>query len=330
MKPNSSFLDRLEIWTIVVDSAGYGTSLAAQHGVSFLLKAHSGQQSKLILVDLGQNHEVLLKNLELLGISPRCIEMVVLSHCHRDHTRGLAEVIKQIQSESEGSSGPRVRDEVARKNLPIIAHRDLFKLTFVSDPYLRHFGMINEDSRKKVEDAGGTLFLSTDAIQLMPGLFTTGEIRRNREFEKDSLLNLYTIQQGRIQEDWVSDEIAVVAKVRNRGLVIITGCGHPGIINIAEQAIELAGKKKIEAILGGFHLIDAKDDRIQETARLLKQFDPRWIAAGHCTGFRAEVELFRVFGRRFAPLRAGMYFSIPTEDEGVSSPSLFFMGGIKL
>lgn len=330
MKVNPSSLDRLEIWTIVVDSAGYGTSLSAQHGVSFLLKAQKGQLCNFILVDLGQNHEVLLKNLGLLGISPHCIQMIVLSHCHRDHVRGLAEIVKQIQLEPASKSDSLIPDEVARNNLPIIAHEDLFKLAFVTDPYLRHYGMINRDSRSKVEEEGGTFFLSKDAIQLMPGLFTTGEIHRKRDFEKDSLLELYTIHNGQTKEDVVTDEIAVVAKITNKGLVIISGCGHPGIINIVEQAMELAGEKKIEAILGGFHLIDAKDDRIKETVRLLKEFEPHWIAAGHCTGFRAEAELFRTFGRRFGPLRAGMYFSIPPEDEGVSQPELFFMGGIKL
>jgi 7,8-dihydropterin-6-yl-methyl-4-(beta-D-ribofuranosyl)aminobenzene 5'-phosphate synthase len=219
---------------------------------------------------------------------------------------------------------------VARNNLPIIAHENLFKLVFVTDPYIRHFGMINSDSKTRVEDAGGTFFLSRDAVQLMPGLFTTGEIQKKRDFEKDSLLELYTIDEGQTREDLVTDEIAVVAKIKDRGLVIITGCGHPGIVSITEQAMELAGEKKIEAILGGFHLIDAKDDRIKETVRQLKEFEPKWITAGHCTGFRAETELFRAFGRRFGPLRAGMYFSIPLEDEDISKPELFFMGGIKL
>ena len=107
------------------------------------------------------------------------------------------------------------------------------------------------------------------------------------------------------------DDISIVSNIKGKGVVIVTGCSHAGIVNITRQAIKLTGTEKIHGIIGGFHLIEAPEIRIKKTAQMLKEFNPDWIYAGHCTGFRAQVELYNTFKDRFSPLHTGMIVEVP-------------------
>ena len=320
-------LDNLEITVVLDDCGGYGVSLISQHGVAFLVQAKRGPTCKRILFDVGQNPQHLLYNLKRMEIPLSDIDMIVLSHGHRDHSRGVAEIISRIQMGKMAKN--REKEEVDRGNLPLVAHPDLFQPVFITDPYLRQYGMINADSREKIESAGGTLLLSKKPLELMPGLLTTGEVDRQTVFEDDSELKLFTLTDGEAVENRVPEEIALVARVRDKGLVIITGCGHPGIINVIRQAQAITEEKKIEGIIGGLHLIDASNARVQATVKELGKLDFGWLAAGHCTGMRAQTELFRTFAGKYGPLRTGMVLRIPGENLTVQNDLVFF-GGIKI
>ncbi|MBP1741280.1 MAG: beta-lactamase domain protein, partial [Deltaproteobacteria bacterium] len=233
----------------------------------------------------------LLHNMRLLGIQPSVIDALFLTHCHYDHTQGTVEVLKAV-----GKNG-----------FPVVAHPDTFRPHFVKDPYLRHVGVMPEDRRPKIEEAGGLLFLTTDPFPFLPGLITTGEVRRQTDFEEVGIA-LFTLADGRIVQDTMRDDLSLVAQVRDKGLVIVTGCSHAGIVNIVKQSVELTGEKKIAAILGGFHLVAASEERIGRTADALSQFDIELISAGHCTGFKAQAALYQTFKDRFKPLQTGMFF----------------------
>jgi 7,8-dihydropterin-6-yl-methyl-4-(beta-D-ribofuranosyl)aminobenzene 5'-phosphate synthase len=198
---------------------------------------------------------------------------------------------------------------IGKNDLPVIAHPDIFRLNFITDPYLRHVGVMKGDRMADIEAAGGVLFLTRDPLELMPGLITTGEIPRATEFEEVGIA-LYTLHNGQLQSDPMKDDISLVARVKGKGLVIITGCSHAGIVNIVKQAITITGTDQVHGILGGFHLIDASVERIKKTARALKGFNPDWVYAGHCTGFRAQVELFQILKDRFSPLHTGITLEI--------------------
>jgi 7,8-dihydropterin-6-yl-methyl-4-(beta-D-ribofuranosyl)aminobenzene 5'-phosphate synthase len=147
----------------------------------------------------------------------------------------------------------------------------------------------------------------------MPGLFTTGEVERKTDFEEVGI-QLLTIEGGEVKPDSMRDDISLIANVKEKGVVIITGCSHAGIVNIARQAVQLAKTDKIHGVIGGFHLIEAMgtaEKRIKKTAQALKEFDPDWIYAGHCTGFLAQVELYNTFKERFSPLQTGMIVKVP-------------------
>ncbi len=286
-------LDSLKITVLTEDSVLYESHYLGQHGVSFLLEGVKGSDVMRILVDVGQNSQALLNNMKLMNISPAIIDAVVLTHCHYDHTQGVARMLK----------------EIGRKDIQVIAHRDIFRLNFVTEPYLRHVGIMPGDSREEIEKAGGSLLLTRDPVKLMSGITTTGEVKRQTDFEEVGIA-LKTIEGGEVVDDRMLDDISVVANVNGKGLVIVTGCSHAGIVNIARHAVELTGCDKIEGILGGLHLVDAPDDRIRRTGEELSKLNPEWICAGHCTGFKAQVELYLTFRERFSPLQTGMQFVI--------------------
>jgi 7,8-dihydropterin-6-yl-methyl-4-(beta-D-ribofuranosyl)aminobenzene 5'-phosphate synthase len=289
-------LTKLKITVLAEDSVPYESPYLGQHGVSFLLTADREGVQKNILIDVAQNPAALLENMHLMDISPSCIDAVVLTHCHYDHTQGLAKILTKID----------------KKDVPVIAHPDIFRLNFIKDPYLRHVGVMDGDRQANIEDAGGTLYLTKDPLEIMPGLFTTGEVERKTDFEEVGI-NLLTIENGHVKPDPMRDDISLIASIKEKGLVITTGCSHAGIVNIAKQAIRLAETDKIHGVIGGFHLIEAvgaAEKRITKTVQALKEFDPDWIYAGHCTGFLAQIALYKTFKERFSPLHTGVIVEV--------------------
>ena len=286
-------LDRLEITVLAEDSVLYESPFLGQHGISILLDAEKEGVRKKILVDVGQNSMALLNNMRLMNIEPSGIDVIVITHCHYDHTQGLTALVK----------------EIGKKNLPIIAHPSLFRLHFINEPYLRHVGVMQNDMKEEVEKAGGLLFLVSEPFLLMPGLTTTGEVPRKTDFEEVGIA-LLTIDEGHVSKDTMLDDISVVAKVKGKGLVIVTGCSHAGIVNIVRQSIEMTGVPKLHGIIGGLHLIEAPDQRIKRTVEELRKMNPHWVAAGHCTGFKAQIELWNNFKENFSPLHTGAKFEI--------------------
>ena len=286
-------LKRLKITVIAEDSVGYDTPYLGQHGISFLLTAEREGVVRNILVDVAQDSAALIENINRMQIAISCIDAVVLTHCHYDHTRGVAKILR----------------EIGGKDIPVITHPDIFRTHFISDPYLMSIGIMDGDRREDIESSGGILYLARNALEIMPALISTGEVERITDFEKIGM-SLFTIENGQVKGDLMKDDISVVANVRGKGLVIVTGCSHAGIVNIIQQSIKLTGTKKIHGIIGGFHLIEASEERIQKTALALKKFNPDWVCAGHCTGFRAQVELYNTFKEQFSPLHTGMIVEV--------------------
>ena len=289
-----SVLDSVKITILAEDSVLYESPYLGQHGVSFLLEGVSGESTKRILVDVGQNSKALLYNMQTMGFSPEIIDTIVLTHCHYDHTQGVA----------------RLLQEIGKKDIQVIAHPSIFRPHFITEPYHRHVGIMQGDSKTDIENAGGNLSLTAEPFMIMPGIITTGEVERNTEFEGGSI-GLKTEENGMVIDDLMLDDISVVANVKGKGLVIITGCSHAGIVNITKQAMRVAGYDKIEGIIGGLHLIEASDAVIKRTVEELARLDIAWISAGHCTGFKAQIELHHAFGERFSPLHTGMQFELP-------------------
>jgi 7,8-dihydropterin-6-yl-methyl-4-(beta-D-ribofuranosyl)aminobenzene 5'-phosphate synthase len=105
------------------------------------------------------------------------------------------------------------------------------------------------------------------------------------------------------------DDTSLILTLRD-GLVVLTGCSHAGICNIINHSIELTGIKKLKAVMGGLHLVNADEDRIKRTIDRLVDYNPELVATGHCTGFKAQVELYPRFRDKFKPLQTGLSITL--------------------
>ncbi|NBF40625.1 MAG: MBL fold metallo-hydrolase [Spirochaetes bacterium] len=168
-------LDRLKVTVLAEDSVGYETPYLGQHGISLLLDAGRGATTRRVLIDVAQHPDPLLFNMEQMGIEPATIDTIVLTHCHYDHTRGLARILEMI----------------GKDDVPVVAHPDVFRLTFITDPYLHHIGIPASDS---------------------------GEIERTTDFEAPEM-ELRTIRDQRVVADEVADDMSVLAVTRDSGAV---------------------------------------------------------------------------------------------------------------
>ncbi|ASJ02827.1 MBL fold metallo-hydrolase [Thermococcus profundus] len=281
----------VRIYVLADDYAGYNSPFWAQHGVSFLIDAQSGGIRRRILFDTASYAEPILFNMKLLKLDPGEIDAVLLSHSHFDHTGGLLGIMREIKRE-----------------VPVFAHPDIFKVSFAMDPEFVYAGIppLRGGTREKIEELGGIWILSRDPIRIMPGIFTLGEVpvEQRADFEKETSIGLYKLEDGRVTKDDVSDEIGLAINTR-KGLVVVGGCSHPGIVSMVRRAREISGVERVHAVVGGFHLIDADDERIQKTVEALKGMGVKKVYAGHCTGLKAEALFASEFGENFEKLHAG-------------------------
>ncbi len=270
----------MRVTVLMEDYAGYESPFLAQHGVSFLIEAGG----KRILFDTGQSAEPVLHNMKLLGINPESIDYIFLSHCHYDHTGGLLEILKAVG-----------------RRIPVIAHPEIFRRNFSMRRYLRPVGV--PFRRDEIEELA-ELYLSAKPVEIVEGVYSTGEIRVRESFERVTL-ELYTIKNGRPVRDEMRDDMSLVAKTPE-GLVIISGCSHAGIVSIVKHSMRLTGEDRVRAVVGGFHLIDASDERIARTVEEFRKLGVEEVYTGHCTGLRAEAEFLKAYGERFHKLHSGM------------------------
>ena len=285
----NDWVNKICITVLTEDYAGYDSPLLGSHGISLLLQIYGSDEQGIILFDVSQSSETILHNMEVLGISPRCVDLIFLSHCHYDHTGGLSGMVKAID----------------KKDLPVVGHSTLFRPHYELEPKLRHIGIPKESNPDKL-GIFARLVLIDHSFSLMRGVISTGEVVREESFEKALTLETFTEKHGKLVPDEITDDLSLAIKVEGKGIVIITGCSHAGIVNIVQQAIRLSGETKILAVVGGLHLIDADEDRIDKTARALYDLNVQRLYVGHCTGLRGEAVLLKLFKDRFCKLHSGM------------------------
>ncbi len=242
----------------------------AEHGFSVLVQVLCDGKSHKILFDCGGSPECVITNARRMGADLSSVEAIILSHGHSDHCGGLTSVLKAIQKEG----------------LPLIVHEDMFKTRGVakSDGTVRkqpRLPTANQVKPAKYVTTKQPYLLADDTI------LVTGEIPRKTDFEKGFLQQRVLID-GKWQPDtYVWDDRAIVISVKRKGLVVISGCAHAGIINSILYAQNITGITKILAIMGGFHLAGKEyEQRIGQTVRELKRINPTILVPTHCTGWR--------------------------------------------
>lgn len=266
----------------------------AQHGFSALVSLSIAGQMHHILFDTGSTPNGLVENMRILDLSPKDIETVVLSHGHFDHTTGLDGLSKAL----------------GRTNLPVMIHPEFWnrrRLMIPGDPL-----EIPTTSKSALQGVGFEVIEDRHPSFLLNGsLLITGEVDRTTSFEQGM-----PGQQAFRGGEWVADPLilddqAVVLNVQDKGLVVLTGCGHAGIINIVRYAQKLTGIEKIYAIVGGFHLSGAAfGTLIDQTCELLVAFAPQVIVPTHCTGFAAIHQLATRLPNAFIQSSVGTRFEL--------------------
>ncbi|MGB9676449.1 MAG: MBL fold metallo-hydrolase [Candidatus Bathyarchaeales archaeon] len=258
--------------------------LVAKHGLSMLVEAKAKDLDVCVLVDVGPSAEVLLNNVDVLGVNLRKIDAIMLSHGHYDHVDGLIPLLKAIG-----------------KSVPVFVHPSAFYPKFSYNKKLRFIGASFTTST--VRQAGGVPILTSSAVKIAEGLMTTGEIKRLTDYEKPK--RFLAFEDGCFVEDALVDDQAFIINLKDKGLVVLTGCAHSGIVNTICHAQKVAGTRKVYAVLGGFHLIDATSQRLSKTIEALKSFDIEFLGPCHCTGKRAIRRLVEAFGDRCRQIKTG-------------------------
>ena len=250
----------------------------AEHGFSVHIRL--GALGPQILLDAGFSQVALPHNLPRLGIHPGAVDQVVISHGHPDHT-GALEIFLRL----------------AWKRTPVVVHPDAFleRWRLLSDGSKE--GPWQQD-RAAWQDAGAEIVSLAEPYALAPGCLATGPVPRRTDFEKVAASALYR-QGTEFVSDPIRDDQAIVVNVKGKGLVVVSGCAHAGIVNTLLYAREISGVDRLWAVVGGFHLQGAAEDVVERTIGELKALGPQLIMPCHCTGFEAT--------RRFAEEIPGQF-----------------------
>ncbi len=266
--------------TILCDNCVAGPGLLAEHGLSL----HAEADGRTFLLDTGASG-ILVGNAARLGLDLSAATAVALSHGHYDHTGGLATLLS------------------AHGGREVIGHPGVLAARFSrrrSRP-TREIGCPH--SRRELARLGAIYRLNAEPQEILPGVTTTGAIPQTTDFEH--LPTHFAVRRGGgYARDPFEDEQAVVVHTR-RGLVVLVGCAHRGLINTLRRAIELTGERRVRAVIGGTHLAAASSSRIERTIEELRALGVGRLVACHCTGFAPAADLRAAFGESFTPGGAG-------------------------
>jgi 7,8-dihydropterin-6-yl-methyl-4-(beta-D-ribofuranosyl)aminobenzene 5'-phosphate synthase len=262
--------------TVLCENTTYLPETKGEHGFSAFIET----DNRNYLFDTGQGLS-LVNNALCMDKDLQSIQKVFLSHGHYDHTGGLFDLLK------------------IKKTCEVVAHHDVFLKRFWigekdEEVVKRPIGI--RFDRDFLEALGAGFILERQFHQVAEGLFLTGEVPRLTDFEEGDP-HLFAYINGGLVFDPILDDQSLVIDTE-RGLIVILGCAHSGIVNILNYVIEKAAEDRIYCVIGGTHLGSCSTEQLEKTIGTLKEYDIERIGLSHCTGMKASLRLVQEFGSR--------------------------------
>ena len=258
----------------------YERPLIAEHGFSAAITVELGGRKHRVLLDSGLDPLAAPHNADVLDFDLSNCELVISSHGHIDHAGGLLNIRKKMNT---------------RQRIPLVLHEDAFRNRMVKFQDGRTISL-PAPSKSFLTKAGYEIIEKhSQSLWIDDGILVTGEIPRTNNFEKGFPNHYSEVEEGQMENDpLIKDDQAVIVNVKDKGLVIITGCGHAGIINTLNHAKELTGEDRIYAVVGGMHLTGGLfEPIIPRTVNELERLRPKFVVPCHCSGLKAMSEIAR-------------------------------------
>jgi 7,8-dihydropterin-6-yl-methyl-4-(beta-D-ribofuranosyl)aminobenzene 5'-phosphate synthase len=270
-------------------------ALVAEHGFSVLVDVSKDGTRHTVLFDTGTSPDGVAENMRRLHVDLSGIEVIICSHGHFDHTTGLDGLIRRLGT----------------VNLPVLIHPDFWHRRRLAIPG-RDPVELPTTSRRALVDAGFEVIEEQQPSFLFDrSLLLTGEVPRTTGYEP-GLPPQQAWLGGRWEPDpLVLDDQALIVDIKDKGLLVITGCGHAGVINICRYARRLTKDRPLYAVMGGFHLSGpAFEPLIPRVLDDMSALSPSVVVPAHCTGWRAQHALSTRFGEAFIPNTVGTRFQL--------------------
>jgi len=268
------------------------------HGLSMLVRVSRDGRTRSLLFDAGGSPDGLVHNLDCLDLNPRDWNCIVLSHGHWDHTLGLIGLHKRL----------------GRLSFPLTLHPDAYLKRAVVEPN-GQIRRLQPLSRQGLRDAGLELIETARPSFVVEGMaLVTGQVARTNDFETGWPAH-HAERDGALQPDpLICDDQGLVINLRGKGLVVLSGCGHAGIVNTVHHAQTMTGIQQVHAVIGGFHLGPTFfHDRIRRVVNALVALEPTIIAPAHCTGYRAAYAVYQQRPDAFVQNTVGTRIALSAE-----------------
>jgi len=283
--------------TTIADNLVLQAGLWGQWGLSYLLEITDSKGTpRKVLFDTANDKEPFLYNIEKMELDLSDLDAIVLSHGHSDHTVATVEAVEMAGG------------------CPVYAHPHCFLPRFYQTKEGKRIkgGVPEGQGIPDIEKVGGKVVLSEKPVEVVPGLWTTGEVPRVNDFERVSPPmdggKRIVVVDGEEVDDLILCDQSLWMEIKDSGCWVITGCAHSGAVNILEQVCKLGGFKEVSTYIGGTHLVARKNEYIMRTAKELEKYNLQLFSPCHCTGFNAMSLLHKEFGDRFAVNYCGRVF----------------------
>jgi 7,8-dihydropterin-6-yl-methyl-4-(beta-D-ribofuranosyl)aminobenzene 5'-phosphate synthase len=273
-----------------MDGGAVPAALIAEHGFSALVTITKAGRAHRFLFDTGTSPDGMIENMRRLDIDPGSIAAIVCSHGHFDHTTGIDGMIRAV----------------GRASMPVLIHPHFWRQRRLMLPG-RDPIELPTTSKRALTEAGFDIIEEREPSFLFDrSVLVTGEVPRVTGYEP-GLPAQHAFVGGRWEADpLVLDDQALIIKVAGKGLVVLTGCGHAGVVNIARYAHVLSGGQQLHALIGGFHLNGPVfEPLIPQVLDDLAALQPDWLVPAHCTGWRAQHAMSARFGDVYVPNAVG-------------------------